>query len=506
MDLSFTLHAIRRYWWAVVVGLTLGLAAGQLVPVLSAATYESQAILFISPPERANSAVTSDLDRYIAGQIGVLTSDAFAAQVAERLGAGVTANDVESTITVIQRPQTNVVTIGGSTSDPERAQRIVGAFTDLYFEQAHARANAANGGDVQALDDRLTSISTELAEVNSAITAVIAPFLPDGSPGGAQAFPPIPSPEQVAPELVTRQVTLLSEYSQVAQQKTQLETEGGLRVTSEVVQSASLPTDPAPRSSRSKSILLLAAGGFLGCVGAVVVARFSRRVLDAAEVAQVLKQPVFGSMPRSSELSADRREAFEYLHRDLRPFIDSLCVRAEMSVTPGAPLTVLVTGTQRAAGITTLAAALANRYAEGGLDVVLLDADPHHPELTEVFEAQDVGLASLLITGGADAVKTTRIRDLRVVGMPGQADVEALRQHSPSEIMQAIVPFGRVLIVDGGALFDSASTARLALAVDVVVLAVPLRSLLRKNLELVAHQLDDRYGQLFAVITRLDRP
>ncbi len=118
MELSFILHALRRFWWVVVVcvllfgGTALVLANGLV------GMYESKAVLLIAPPTGTQVPSSGSPDRYIAGQLSVLASDAFASSVAAELNDGATVLSIHQALTVTQSPSTDVVTITVSDGEP----------------------------------------------------------------------------------------------------------------------------------------------------------------------------------------------------------------------------------------------------------------------------------------------------------------------------------------------------------------------------------------------------
>ena len=121
MDLSFVMHALRRAWWVVATGVFLGALLGVALPSLSAEQFESKGSLVISPPERSNVPVTSNLDRYIAGQIAVLTSDSFLDGVAAILADGTTPAQLVAAVVIAQVPDTDIATVTSSAPTSDQA-------------------------------------------------------------------------------------------------------------------------------------------------------------------------------------------------------------------------------------------------------------------------------------------------------------------------------------------------------------------------------------------------
>ena len=274
------------------------------------------------------------------------------------------------------------------------------------------------------------------------------------------------------------------------------------------------PRCPASQTSGSGKLLVaagLVAGSFLGLLGAVLLARLSPKVLGIRHAAEILQQPVIGSFPRDRSLAADRLAAVRALPPTVVPFVDLVCVRAEASARAGECLVVVVTGTERSAGCTTLAAAMANRYAAHGSRVLLIDADARDPELTRLLAPRWPGILRLLELAPAgpnirthadgamaECFRRTSIPNLNVLGFGDRSRVPMLRRQNVATLLDVAQGFADVIVVDAGALMDAASSVQFATVADAVVLAVPNRQR-TGTLEVVARQLLDRRGGLLPV-------
>ncbi len=91
MELSFVISALKRYWWLFIGAVLLGTLSGAELRGETQTSYESKALLSIAPPSVSPSTAESSSDRYVAGQLLVLSSESSAAAVAEAIGDGATA-------------------------------------------------------------------------------------------------------------------------------------------------------------------------------------------------------------------------------------------------------------------------------------------------------------------------------------------------------------------------------------------------------------------------------
>lgn len=515
MELSFLINAVKRRWWLILLfGLLGGLVAKSLSTTDTGSMFYSRAVLNVSPPSQSRVAVSfsSDPDRYVIGQLSVLNSAELAEQVATNLGDGETTGSVQSAVKIEHQAGTDIVLVTAGSHDPERARQIADEYVNIYIADLRRLVDDAQEPDIKQLNADLATTQDKITFIDQQITNAMAPFL-NAAPT-AVGFAPIPTPEQVVPDLVTQKNTLLQQYTRLSDTLKELELDAKLRVTSYVVQNATLPT--VPEASSSSKYLVVAgglAGAVVGLVVAVIWARLSRKVLDAEHVEELLGRPVVGRFPRLFRSDRTKRNVLQALPSRVVPFVDQLCVRAEANAAPDQPLTVAVVGTERGAAATTVALAMAGRYGANGSSVVLVDADVRGPEISKLFHA-DGGIPALLANAVAQAAgkghrtkldpfTPTPVGEVKVLGLGDKADGTPLRRQNVADMLAAVAadPTVHVIVIDAGPVLDAASTVQICQLVDAVVLAVPHSNQTVDLLQTVAHQLDGRRGELLPVIT-----
>lgn len=505
MELSFVVSAVKRYWWLVLGGLLLGTVAGLMLRGETESVYESKALLYIAPPSDSPVASSSS-DRYVAGQMLVLGSQTAAEDVAQIVGDGATAAGVLSTFSVQQAQATDIVELTVSTADAALSQRIAAAWVQQYFADLQTQVDATRNASLAGIDIRLTELQTQLNEIDAAIAAAMAPYLPIGANCSVAACPPIPPIEQVVPALVSQKQAALAQYQNVSSTKTQLELGDQVRVSSQVVQKATLPTAPVVSSNRKMLAVGVLGGLVVGLLLAVLAARLSRKVLDNEEASEILGVPVVGAVPRY-RISSDRRAVVEYLPANATPFIDHLRVRTDALDRRHHALIVLVTGTDVSVGTTSLAGALANRFALNGSEVIVVDADPLHPELSELFTLQPAGLPAYAggpprAPGVATLLRPTRVPSLQVVAASDMMEgASVLRREDVPKLLARLDPLADVIIVDGGPFLGAASTVQFSHIADAVVLAFPAGRQQKQALALIGRELREQQSNVLAVCT-----
>ncbi len=505
MELSFVAVAVRRYWWAVVLGALVGVIGGQQLRADGPVLYDSTALVLVSEPTSTwvDAAVA---DRYLLGQLSVLRSSSLAAAVAERIGEDLDAAAVQSRTEMSQVADTDVISIRASAADAELAKAIADGYVAEYFATLQQRIDQAQAPGRQQLETALADVQVRLDDANATVAALLAPYL-------AAEDEPIPTLDQIDPALATRRQLLLQEYDRVALALDELELSSRVRTASQVIQIAS---DPEPRPTASGGAISLAVtltGVLLGVVAACALAATTRRVLDQREVAELLGVGIVGDLPRAHQIGARPRSRLEDPPPRSIELIDRLVVQAESRAHLGESLTVAVVGAARGSGTTTLASLVANRFAAVGSQVLLVDADPRDNELTHTFGADPHGIASLVAAAGRasgprrlasldrrDPSVATAVPGVRVLGSGDRSGGLALRRQQVPDLLDAATRLASVVVVDAGPVLSAASSTQLAQLVDAVVLAVPRRRLARRALMAVAEQLADRRDDLLVVV------
>jgi Mrp family chromosome partitioning ATPase len=501
LELEYVARAVRRFWPIVIVSVVLGAVLGLVVRPNATPRYESAALMRVTP-----SSNSGDLggDRYISSELVVLESPPIAERA--RQIAALPQNAVTPAVSFAQLPGTDVVRIIASSSSAEYAQVYANAYLEAYREHARAAATE-NQADATELAESLAEIERQLNDVSAQIEGVLEPYIEAaGAEGGAQ----IPAVEVVAPILNARKEVLVEQYRDLLTRSTAAQfnpvNSGG-----EIIQAAERPTIPTVESSRLFVLAVPVAMALLGIVVATVLARASRRVLDGMEVTQLLGVPFASVVPHDRALAGGSLADLPLRSDETTEVINELTVQAEAQNSAGSALTVLVAGSQRLAGTTTLSAAIATRFGEQGLRVALVDLDFEKPEISEFFGVQGDGFAAMLTLLPPEASKwgederrsnvfvPTPVDNVSVVGRSPHIDAARPQRADLLVAFDTAVLYADVVVFDAGPTLGSPASAVLSQHADAVVLAVPVRAQDRSALRLVARQLASVRSHLLPV-------
>jgi uncharacterized protein involved in exopolysaccharide biosynthesis/Mrp family chromosome partitioning ATPase len=531
VELSYIFSAIRRRWWLVVLVAGLGAVGGYLANGKQVVAYEARALVNIQPPQNAlgGTVFVNDPDRYVQSQLSVLQSSFIAEKVAAEY-PGETTESISKMVTVTHEPRSDLVSVGVTFAYPNIAAAIANTYANTYIADLKKRAADQQGPAVASFTQQLAQIKTEIValqksrEANSQV--INAANLTLAAPTGVapstlnevrqRLDTALDSNGQIEGDLQS----LRAEQAQVLSSKAQLEQAANVKVASEVVQPAVVPTVPLPTGSKLLPIAGLMGGGLLGLALALALARLSGKAVDEQDVSDALGQPVVGRLARSSAMGAPLPELLTSLPSDAAQVADQLCVRAEARATDGKSLTVLVAGSCRPASTSTLAVALASRFAQSGLSVALIDADQQTAAITHEFRADQNGGIPAFLARSADVSTRSRTRSstslddtfgaftetslasVEVLGLGPVGGRSGLRRTDVAELLSGAMAHAHVVVIDGGALLEAATTMQFAQMVDAVVLTVPMKSQRVGVLEDIADQLGtQRMKSVLPVVT-----
>lgn len=501
MELSFVIAALKRKGWVVLLCGVVGfLAAVSIEPPRT--QYESTGLLLLSPSGFDDGvAYANQPDRFVLSQLGVLEAEGLAERVAQRVTAEgafeESAASVRASIEMTQDLDSDIVNITATTSSPERSTAIAQAYVDLYITEARATVEDTRRPELERLTAGIEAVEVELNTVNLRIQDVMKPYLPKSTDQTAQ---PIPDISIIDPDASAQRTNLRNELNSLIQQRVTLEADMLSSFSSVVVQNATQPDAPIGNSTTLLTAAVVFVGLTMGLVVALVWTRFSTRVLDEFQAAEILGTPIVGEVDHARALRRSPLVAFDSLPSSLIPIIDQLSVRAEALGSVNEPLTVAVVGTQRVAGTSTIATAMAGRFSAAEFEVVLVDLDASSPFLSEAFDSgRGEGLAAVFGDNPERAFSPTGRVGVTFLGRGHKA--ASIRRDLVSNVLEVAKSRANIVIVDAGSVLDAAATVELCDLADAVVVAVPIGKQEVRPLGHVARQFEPITKKVLPVVT-----
>ncbi len=491
MELSFVISALKKRFWIIalfaIAGFLLGLT---LAP--SDISYQAESKLVVRQPvgDSQNS------ERYIATELNVIESSRFVRETAEQFPE-LEFDDVAEAIEVEHDPETDIVSIIARHPVQNLPIPLANAYANAYIDSV--QSGSLNPTETEQIriqlfgdpeDEESIGLIEQVEDINQEIDSTVPSD--------------VISLEVAAPDLEWERTRLTNEISVLQDRLNALEVPANSRVFDEAVRAV-------PISSGSEIFIFggLVAGSLLGLLTALSWARFSTKVLDEFSVGELLGTPVVAQLPHYRSLSKNILAAFRALPRSAVPVIDQLCVRSEAKAKNHNTLVVAVVGTQRGAGSSTLAMAMAERFATGGSSVVLVDGDVRDPKVTEAFNGQrNGGIPAVLANDGALVDREgfsvfTKTMDPRVsvLGLGATTRLSTLKRDNVARVIEAASRKGQIVVVDAGPALDLASTIQAIRLADAVVLATPISRQKVDELADLGRQLNQVTDKLLPVIT-----
>ncbi len=499
MELSFIISALKRYSLIILVcaGLGVGLAVFY-AQATNELLYSSSAGFEVEQPTGVGTNPFADKDRYVAGQVAIMNSSTIRKTALEAInssiedGGEITLVELGESITITQRPETSIVIIESQHQNRELAILIAQKYAEAY-EDSLSVVDKNIQSRIAAEDVRLAALEEELAEVNARIARSIRA---DDS-----------SLEVANPAEASNRDDLQSQIAAVRNAQEELRTRSIREIQTVLFET---PTDAVAKTTKSPATLFVAGlfgGAIIGLIIALGLARFSSKVLDEVSVGELLGTPLVLELRHYRSLSHEPAAAFKALPISAVPTIDQLCVRAEAKAQTS-QLVVAVVGTQRGSGGTTLAMAMAQRFAANGSSVILVDGDVRDPYISSAFGATAGGIPAVIANDGALADRDgrsflTRTSNPRVavLGLGGSKAASAFRRDTVAKVIEAARRKGQVIIIDGGPALESAATIQVLRLADAAVLATPTSRQKTGDLADIGRQLAPMRDKLIPVST-----
>ncbi|WP_020579207.1 polysaccharide biosynthesis tyrosine autokinase [Actinopolymorpha alba] len=157
MELREYLRVIRKQWMILVLCMTATVAIAAVMVLRTTPTYASKATLFVSVTQTDNSAVSAYQGGLFSQQrarsyADLVRGEAVTRAVIQELGLSMSPSTLGSKIKARVLPETVLLEITVTDTDPARAQRLTGAVSDKFatFVQELERPNPEAPSPIKA--------------------------------------------------------------------------------------------------------------------------------------------------------------------------------------------------------------------------------------------------------------------------------------------------------------------------------------------------------------------
>lgn len=437
----------RRWWWIVLVGALAAAVLAYLVSAAMTPIYQAQLTLLV---EEGQGTGAGDYNDILAAERRTRTFSRLVAQrpvleeTIRRLSLRVTPEELMAAIEVTPIRDTQLVTLAVSDPSPARAAAIANTVAEVFIEQTQQRQAEIAGPGADQVQQNIDAIQRQIDEANARIAELQA------QPNAGD-----PAVQQEIRNLQTQVAQFTETHSALieAQQRILASAAAGgprIRVTADAI--------PPDAPIRPRTTLNTALGGVLGTLlglGVVqVLVYLDDTVKDAEDVRRLTGRPALGWIPRfrgpsGIALVTAPRSPVSEGYRSLRTNLQFATLGQEVR-------SILVTSARPGDGKTTTVVNLGAVLAQGGQQVIVVDADLRRPRLHAALGSvpNRFGLTNLLLTDDAvdlsALLQETDVPGLRVLTTgplpPNPTDVlDSPRMH---ELIAGLERMADIVLVD----------------------------------------------------------
>ena len=450
---------VRRRWWAVLLGLLVGLSAAYAYVTTRTVEYTSTASVQVLTIEATDSGAVAN-----GRTNGTLNLDTEAQLVksslvqtgAQRLlRTSLSPEELGKSVTVTVPANTSVLDIHFRADNPEGAAQGAHAFAEAYLGAREETAKSDVAAQVKAIDSQVSTLTGELRKLTATVAA-----LPQDSPDRAYALEQIKILNDQIGTLNSRLVPLKT--SQI--------------VPGRIITDAQIP----PRSSGPLGILAWASGILLGLLVGLMLAfaieRGDKRVRRAVDLERELDVPVLVEVPSGQRTdfsvvqSTHSRQGNAF--SELRNVLVSLVSDREQII--------LVAGASDGPAGSIVAANLAVSLARMNLDTVLVCADPASSGRQILDLDPTASGLSELLHGGVNVAdleqRPSAGHGLRVIPPGAEAELtsEATQVFLTEQAIRQFRHSARFVVIDAPPMSSGSQAQTLARLAHVTVLVVEL--------------------------------
>lgn len=459
------LFVVRRRWPILVVlpvlAAVVGLLLGPRTQSRQGKVYASDAVI------SANQAAANQTE--IQQALVRATEGPAAQQVADTLGDGTTAADVQSTIDAEFDLETFVVTATASAGSKAEAEAYAKAFGETFVA-------TGNGGATKAEQAAIADATKERDEAKAALQAFLAEH--EAALAG-ETVPAVLESEQASLETAYNTAeTSLGELQNTLRPTDVYEL---ISVTDASVQAPSKLQVLA--NPKFRFLLGLQLGLLAAALIVFIAERMNPRIDDPAQAEALVGAPVLAMVPvlgrrRRSQIErvdpADFRGPYAEAFRTMRAHLDFRAAAAGLDTPPR----IMVTSATPSEGKSTTAAFLALSFAESERSPVVIGGDLRRPSIHRLFGIDRMpGLTTRSLPGGRSVPLTDIVRRDPVSGVtlvPSGPSVDQVNDVmrdlvAVSEVAQGA---GQVVILDTAPVRVANDAIDFLAAVDWVVVVI----------------------------------
>ncbi|HEU0102876.1 MAG TPA: Wzz/FepE/Etk N-terminal domain-containing protein [Mycobacteriales bacterium] len=285
---------LRRRWWALALGLLLGLCAGLLYTASQTKTYRSTTSVLVSPVAGTSGAVDggrTNTEVNLDTESQIVRSARVAAAARTLLAVSTPVADLQRQVSVTVPPNSSVLDITFDAGQATSAQQGSHAFAEAYLADRATQAKRAADAQITNLQAQLTAAQDQLRAASDRSAAIVA-----NSPDKVLAE----SQRTIAVNQVNDLLARLAPLQNAA-------TDVGAIITDAPLPSKA--SSPVPALNIGAGLV---AGLLIGLATAALADRADHRLRRPSDVTRKVGLPVLASIEGGSVSPLDDAHAAQY--------------------------------------------------------------------------------------------------------------------------------------------------------------------------------------------------
>lgn len=492
MDTNAYIRPLLRWWRLIVIVTMLALVASAISALYQPKVYVSKTTLVIGTTILNPNPDSGQI--YVAQQLAQIYADMARREPIQQ--AAMEALGIEWLPEYQTRvvPNTQMVEISVTDTNPERAQIIANELANQLMKQSPAIADTETGTRQEFIRQQLSSLQTQIQETEKNIEELQKSLV------GLNSASQIANIEKDINEQTVKLNNLRENYANFLANSQQ----GALNILS-VVEPANLPI----RSVGTNKLLIIALAGLVGFslgTGAAYLLEFlDRTIKTASDVERIFKQQVIGYI---SEVPVDGREA-TYIAKHPESVLAENYLLLQSNIeffrTVNPLKTLLITSPSQGNGKTTVASNLAVLLSKSEKDVLLVDADLRRSAIHGALKMARAPGLSDVIRNKVDIQSTVRQwkknENLKVLTAGNRPPniTEVIGSKRISAILSELKEIYEIVIIDAPPLIIADSYNLAATADGVIIIIEPGKTTFEQA-RAIKEQLDRANAKILGVV------
>ncbi len=463
MELQEYFIPLRRWWWLLLVSTLVAGFSSYLVTSQQQPVYRALTTLIIGrtiddPNPNSGEFVLSQ--QLAAAYADIASREPVRNATMESLGLDWIPAYVARAL-----PNSQLIEIQVTDTNPARAQAVANELANQLILRSPTGSGQEDLERQIFLEQELDDLQMQITDTRDEIRKLQEQL---GAETSARRISEI---QNQITALQAKLTTLQSNFAALLSN-----TQQGATNTLDVIEPADLPRTPVGPNTSTTILLAAAIGLALAATGAYLLEYLDKTVKTPEEISRLIGVQVIGYIPEIQEGRTERPYLAENPRSIVAEAFRSLRTNLEFAAV-GKPLkTLFVTSAGPSVGKTSMAVNMAIIMAQGGKNVILVDADLRRPNihgflgisnsegLSEVFD----GLVEL-----EDALAPWEDGKIKVItgGSPPATPAEMLGSARMDQLLARLEEISDIVILDGPP-FLVADASVLASKVDGVLLVV----------------------------------